>query len=165
MAFPLPAILAGLSTLPPKKSAARSATALHLRDTHLTIAHACLVHVEHITISLALALALAVTLPERKGSVKSEYCDSKHDKGPAGSGASRQSLFPFGGNPKTWPGSLGVFNDGAQLGQGPSSPALLSPPTVVGPADEDEPKVLVADGAALRTISLKLRHWLDTGNS
>lgn len=70
--------------------------------------------------------------PKRKGSASSE--SEARDKGSVGSGASGRSPFPFGfggGNVKTSPSVISI-PDG-QVSQGPSSPTLLAPPTIIEP--------------------------------
>ncbi|EJF55400.1 hypothetical protein DICSQDRAFT_175964 [Dichomitus squalens LYAD-421 SS1] len=154
MAYPLPVISAGLSTSPPESTASSVAT-LCSWDTYLTIAHTYLVRFEHIASALVVALSNATTAIQvfawSARARRRLSSNPERDKGFVGSRASRRSPFPFSGNPKTSPGSLSVSNDGAQLSQGPSSPVLLSPPTIVEvePTEEDGNKALVADGAPL----------------
>ncbi|TBU46639.1 hypothetical protein BD309DRAFT_888031 [Dichomitus squalens] len=153
MAYPFPVISAELSTSPPKStrlgplppsghgtpisppltpaSSASSTSQVHSRSHSFT---------PRLPSKLsAQKSGLMPPSPKRKGSASSERSDQERDKGSAGSGASGRSPFPFGfgGNPKTSPGSLSISNDGSQLSQGPSSPTLLSPPTIVEPAEED----------------------------
>ncbi|KAH9888368.1 hypothetical protein C8Q73DRAFT_794141 [Cubamyces lactineus] len=74
--------------------------------------------------------------PKRKGSASSESRDPDRDKGSLGSGPSGRSPFPFGfgaggSSNKMSPSALYVPN--GEIGQGPSSPTLLAPPTIVEP--------------------------------
>ncbi|KAI0366782.1 hypothetical protein BV20DRAFT_971516 [Pilatotrama ljubarskyi] len=74
--------------------------------------------------------------PKRKGSASAESRDPERDKGSQGSGASGRSPFPFGfgaggANIKVPP--AGMYMQDGNLSQGPSSPTLLAPPTIVEP--------------------------------
>ena len=73
--------------------------------------------------------------PKRKGSASSESRDSERDKASIGSGPSGRSPFPFGFGGSTKSLSPVNIPDG-HISQGPSSPGLLAPPTIIEPEDK-----------------------------
>ncbi|EIW54075.1 uncharacterized protein TRAVEDRAFT_132023 [Trametes versicolor FP-101664 SS1] len=78
--------------------------------------------------------------PQRKGSASSESRDPERDKGSVGSGSSSRSPFPFGfgaGGAHAKLSPSAIFMPDGILGQGPSSPTLLAPPTIIEPETGD----------------------------
>ncbi|KAH9935113.1 uncharacterized protein BXZ73DRAFT_89498 [Epithele typhae] len=143
MNYPFPAIAADVSTSPPKATNARlgpplvSASSITPPLTPASTTSSYHVHSRShsFTPRLPSKLSSAGLLPpspKRKGSTSSESRDVESNKGSSGSGPAARSPFPFGfsgGKPAPL-----YFVDG-HVSQGPSSPTLLAPPTIVEPED------------------------------
>ncbi|KAH9851116.1 hypothetical protein C2E23DRAFT_886858 [Lenzites betulinus] len=146
MNYPFPVISGDVSTSPPKVSRLGPPSSNPSPITPpLTPASSTSSHVHSRSHSFTPRLpsklsaqksTLVPPSPKRKGSASSETRDPERDKGSLGSGPSARSPFPFGfgagtGNAKISPSAL--YTPDGNISQGPSSPTLLAPPTIVEP--------------------------------